>query len=97
MQNRDTHNNQDQTSHQSAADDTHTILIKRGPSSQQITFSEAYKFSRHIWRKERDSNSRYGSPHTPFPGVRLQPLGHLSVFDWRRGGDSNPRYAFINV
>ena len=49
------------------------------------------------WRKERDSNSRYGSPHTPFPGVRLQPLGHLSAFDWRREGDSNPRYAFTNV
>ena len=30
------------------------------------------------WRRERDSNPRYGFPHTRFPSVRLQPLGHLS-------------------
>ena len=31
------------------------------------------------WRRERDSNPRYGyKPYTRFPGVRLQPLGHLS-------------------
>src|SRR5436305_11708561 len=30
------------------------------------------------WRRERDSNPRYGCPYTHFPGVRLQPLGHLS-------------------
>ena len=32
-----------------------------------------------IWRRERDSNPRYGCPYTHFPGVRLQPLGHPSV------------------
>lgn len=31
-----------------------------------------------IWRRERDSNPRYGCPYTHFPGVRLQPLGHPS-------------------
>jgi hypothetical protein len=31
------------------------------------------------WRREWDSNPRYGFPHTRVPGVRLQPLGHLSV------------------
>jgi hypothetical protein len=31
------------------------------------------------WRRERDSNPRYGCPYTHFPGVRLQPLGHPSV------------------
>ena len=31
------------------------------------------------WRRERDSNPRYGSPYTRFPSVLLQPLGHLSV------------------
>ena len=32
------------------------------------------------WRRERDSNPRYGyKPYTRFPGVRLQPLGHLSA------------------
>jgi hypothetical protein len=30
------------------------------------------------WRRERDSNPRYGFPYTHFPGVRLQPLGHPS-------------------
>lgn len=34
---------------------------------------------RRGWRRERDSNPRYGFPYTHFPGVRLQPLGHLSV------------------
>ena len=31
------------------------------------------------WRRERDSNPRYGFPYTRFPSVRLKPLGHLSV------------------
>src|SRR5438552_951419 len=32
------------------------------------------------WRTGRDSNPRDdSSPSTHFPGVRLQPLGHLSV------------------
>src|ERR1700732_3931565 len=33
---------------------------------------------RHEWRREWDSNPRYGFPHTRFPSVRLKPLGHLS-------------------
>ena len=32
-----------------------------------------------VWRRERDSNPRYGFPHTRFPSVRLQPLGHPSA------------------
>src|SRR5205823_3442775 len=31
------------------------------------------------WRRERDSNPRYGYPYTRSPGVRLQPLGHPSM------------------
>jgi site-specific DNA recombinase len=31
------------------------------------------------WRRERDSNPRYGFPYTRFRGARLQPLGHLSA------------------
>src|SRR4030088_2992151 len=31
------------------------------------------------WRREWDSNPRYGFPHTRFPSVRLKPLGHLSM------------------
>jgi hypothetical protein len=32
------------------------------------------------WRRGRDSNPRYGDkPYTHFPGVLLQPLGHLSA------------------
>ena len=34
---------------------------------------------RSNWRRERDSNPRYGFPYTHFPGVRLQPLGHPSA------------------
>ena len=30
------------------------------------------------WRRERDSNPRYGLPYTHFPGVRHRPLGHPS-------------------
>ena len=30
------------------------------------------------WRREWDSNPRYGFPYTRFPSVRLKPLGHLS-------------------
>ena len=29
-------------------------------------------------RREGDSNPRYSFPYTHFPGVLLQPLGHLS-------------------
>ena len=35
--------------------------------------------SRETWRRERDSNPRYGFPYTRFPSVLLKPLGHLSV------------------
>ena len=31
-----------------------------------------------MWRRERDSNPRYPFEYTRFPGVLLQPLGHLS-------------------
>jgi hypothetical protein len=30
------------------------------------------------WRRERDSNPRYGFPYSSFQDWRLQPLGHLS-------------------
>ncbi len=43
------------------------------------------------WRRERDSNPRYGFPHTHFPGVRLQPLGHPSQI--RLSSASSPKFA----
>ena len=45
------------------------------------------------WRRERDSNPRYGFPYTRFPSVRLQPLGHLSGGPrrHRRSGGSRRR------
>ena len=44
-----------------------------------------------FWRRERDSNPRYGfGPYTRFPGVHLQPLGHLSVAP-SRGARRRPR------
>jgi hypothetical protein len=33
----------------------------------------------YAWRREWDSNPRYGFPYTRFPSVRLQPLGHPSA------------------
>ena len=42
------------------------------------------------WRRGRDSNPRYGDkPYTHFPGVLLQPLGHLSA----SGHRPHPRQA----
>jgi hypothetical protein len=36
------------------------------------------KAQRGRWRREWDSNPRYGFPYTRFPSVRLKPLGHPS-------------------
>jgi hypothetical protein len=33
----------------------------------------------NIWRRGWDSNPRYGSPHTAFPVLPIQPLLHLSA------------------
>ncbi len=46
-------------------------------------------WTRTAWRRERDSNPRYGFPHTHFPGVRLQPLGHPSAVRIRASGWSS--------
>jgi hypothetical protein len=43
--------------------------IKKGPTRRPFL----------IWRTERDSNPRTAFTVTHFPGVRLQPLGHLSA------------------
>src|SRR6202022_368193 len=40
-----------------------------------------------LWRRGRDSNPRYGFPHTHFPGVRLQPLGHPSALAYQNGAN----------
>ena len=53
------------------------------------------------WRRGRDSNPRWVSPHTPLAGERLQPLGHLSgrpehtaSGQWNQGvGSRAPRRA----
>jgi hypothetical protein len=34
------------------------------------------------WRRERDSNPRYGYPYTDLANQRLQPLGHPSAVEW---------------
>ncbi len=51
------------------------VQNKRGPTRGPL----------FIWRRGRDSNPRYAQTYTHFPGVLLQPLGHLSRF-WRRKG-----------
>ncbi|MCD6055213.1 MAG: hypothetical protein K0R12_175 [Gammaproteobacteria bacterium] len=43
------------------------------------TLNEGESVKTQNWRRERDSNPRYGLPYTHFPGVLLQPLGHLST------------------
>jgi hypothetical protein len=44
-----------------------------------LTEQRLSKVSEEYWRTERDSNPRYPCGYTRVPGVRLQPLGHLSV------------------
>jgi hypothetical protein len=55
-------------------------LIERGkfPDASGYGGTKANGSGRSIWRREWDSNPRYGFPHTRFPSVRLKPLGHLS-------------------
>src|SRR5207237_4435598 len=43
------------------------------------------------WRRERDSNPRYGCPYTRSPGVRLQPLGHPSMPVFRGAAEGSER------
>ena len=50
------------------------VIRVRGPVGKNP--SETIK---RWWRTVRDSNPRDGSPPTHFPGVRLRPLGQLSV------------------
>ena len=46
-----------------------------------LRFAGIYYFSTKMIKKRRrrDSNSRDAFTSTRFPGVRLQPLGHLSI------------------
>jgi hypothetical protein len=55
--------------------------------------SRAAKLS--AWRREWDSNPRYGCPYTRFPSVRLQPLGHPSgaPLSWRERKDFSSDYG----
>src|SRR5438477_6234376 len=50
-----------------------------GDTEWTLTFSSNPRQTKQeSWRREWDSNPRYGFPYTRFPSVRLQPLGHLS-------------------
>ena len=48
----------------------------RGPNPSLAPIGE--RVGGRVWRREWDSNPRYGFPYTRFPSERLQPLGHLS-------------------
>lgn len=48
------------------------------------------------WRTERDSNPRYAFTYTRVPGVRLKPLGHLSVRSGASFGRSGRSGAIYN-
>ena len=52
-----------------------TLLKPKGIS---VLSEGRREFAMRFWRRERDSNPRYGFPQTRFPSVRLQPLGHPS-------------------
>ena len=55
------------------------IIGSKSNLLQTLTAASGVRSSVLNWRRGRDSNPRYGFPHTHFPGVRLQPLGHPSV------------------
>src|SRR4051812_15483206 len=50
-----------------------TTWVGAGVGPEKIGKAE---HSAVIWRREWDSNPRYGFPYTRFPSERLQPLGH---------------------
>src|SRR5438477_2831084 len=50
----------------------------RKPKENWALWRPSRQFAILCWRREWDSNPRYGFPYTRFPSVRLQPLGHLS-------------------
>jgi hypothetical protein len=58
------------------------------------SFPAALGCMRRRWRREWDSNPRYGFPYTRFPSERLQPLGHPSKGKqgaiYRRGFELQP-------
>ena len=57
------------------------IWGQSSPSNRKIAeIPERQRFwmASFKYRRERDSNPRYGYPHTRFPSVLLKPLGHLS-------------------
>ena len=43
------------------------------------TTQQSFSALQTVWRRERDSNPRYGFPYSSFQDWRLQPLGHLSA------------------
>ena len=54
-------------------------LIWGSPPGVTLIIKLFQWLGQYYWRRGRDSNPRYGFPHTHFPGVRLQPLGHPSA------------------
>src|SRR5207237_1912229 len=86
---------------------TQNAGMLRHSRAQEEQRKELYRLILHVyrhrgerkaiptWRREWDSNPRYGFPYTRFPSVRLQPLGHLScepasfLILWSLRGDRN--------
>ena len=55
------------------------VSAKRLPPNVSFRVFVAFRYTKSLWRTDRDSNPGDGHPPTHFPGVRLRPLGHLSV------------------
>src|SRR5213593_322133 len=68
--------------------------LRRNFVGSEVLKHELYQLF-NAWRREWDSNPRYGFPYTRFPSVRLKPLGHLScepasfLILWSLRGDRN--------
>ena len=61
-------------------DQVNTVGANVGAKSLNFYFIDIKQLlSKVMWRTDRDSNPGDGHPPTHFPGVRLRPLGHLSV------------------
>src|SRR6267154_4763892 len=63
-----------------------TLTVGNVAQIDDITILSAISMT--CWRREWDSNPRYGFPHTRFPSVRLKPLGHLSGCLLLKGQDA---------
>src|SRR5204862_7238664 len=69
----------------SRAENTTPHLLEEGARRGHPWKIVVWRTKSFKWRREWDSNPRYGFPHTRFPSVRLKPLGRLSGWPVLKG------------